>query len=208
MPLMAENRRGWVCTKNRSVLGRAWGVVQPELLRGVMPSSAGTSSLCCPASPGLGVLGTPSFHTAGLGLGTSCCLCVEAQDRNASSWKSSCRSTEHQPHPGCQEPLGPSDLSLPCSVPFTHCRPQSPHLFDQGRHPHPKAPLSQIPLSVGKCWETLEGKHRKEWQLYITTTSLCIRTRAAALLQRLSLKNNVYSPLSKCQALVCNSAMY
>ena len=158
MPLIVENRQGWVCTTPRFRPTKSPGLVQPELLRDVrMMSTAGTSSSCCLVSPGLGVSWAPppSTHTAGLGPDVSRCLCVEPRDRNASSRKSSCRSTGHQapswesgaPHPS-------SALAPPCSVPsgkpFTHRWPQSPHLYDHGRHPA-KPPLTQIPV----YWELL-----------------------------------------------------
>lgn len=128
--------------------------------RGALPTAWLVLALVSPGTP-------PSTHTAGLGPDTSFRLCVEPQNRGASSWKSLLQGSRA---PGSVlasgAPRPSSALSLPCSMPlgkpFTHRQPQAPHQYDQGRPPHPKAPLS-----AGSCWDILEGRHRKEWQLSV-----------------------------------------
>lgn len=180
----------------------------PKLLRDGMRSPSH-----CLVSPGLGTSWDPSFHT-------------HSRAQTGHLIPPVCGATERKclllevPPAGVQStsPI----LGIRSPTPFLCSVPTMQHAFRKALHPpsasvspsvrpgqtppHPKAPLTQTPPSVGRCWELLKGRHRKEWQLYSHHFSEHL-DKGCSIAPETEPANNMSSPLSQCQALVCNSTM-
>lgn len=150
--------------------------MQPELCR--------HSSLCCLASPGLGVSWEPPPSTHGrawtghllLPVGGATgqkCLLLEVLLQE-------CRAPAPSWVSGASQPL--------CSVPAIQCvlyslsGPQSPHLCDQGRHPTSTLLYLRFLSLLGDAEKHLRGGTERNGNS-VFPPRLCIRTRAAALLE-------------------------